>query len=234
LVERFSSVMLLVGQALWLGWRRFAFRNIHVEGGAALLARGLTLYFAAAGFGTLAIAMLGPPVVRLLIAPEFAPAAPLIAPLTLSAFFSVFSFPLRMGLVKENRTITMSVIITISAVLTIGLALAVIPTYASAGAVAASLVGQLAGAALTWILAQQAYYVPFEVKRLVWLTAWFVAAYAASVLLEPLGSVATLGGAAVILAALPFLLYRFGPFSPYERERVAIALEPVLRRLRRA
>jgi O-antigen/teichoic acid export membrane protein len=234
LVERFSSVMLLIGQALWLGWRRFAFHNMHIAEGPELLSRGLTLYFTAAGLGAVAISMLGPAAVHLMIDSEFAPAAALIAPMTLSALISVLGNPLRMGLIKENRSATMSLIIMASAVVTIVLAVALIPGHASAGAVTASLAGQLATLTLTWTLAQRTFYIPLEVPRLAVLAMWFVGAYAAGVLLEPLGWAVTLAGGAAVLVALPFLLYRFGPFSPYERSRVVAALSPVLLRLRRS
>ena len=231
LVERFSSVMLLLGQTLWLGWRRFAFRNMHLEEGAQLLSRGGTLYFAGAGFGALAVAMLGPATVHLLIDSEFAPAAALIAPMTLSSWLAVLSNPLRMGLLKENRTATMSATIMASAAVTIALAVMWVPYYASAGAVAASLAGQVFGTGLTYVLAQRSFHIPFEWSRLVSLTLWFAAAFGAGRLFETLGWTATLGAGVAILGALPFLLYRYGPFSAYERERISGAIAPLVRRL---
>ena len=234
LVERYSSVMLLLSQALWLGWRRFAFRNIHLEDGAALLGRGATLYFATAGFGALAIAMLGPASVHLLIAPEFAPAAALIAPMTFSALLSALLNPLRMGLIKDNRTVTMSGIITGSAVVTMALAVLWIPDYASAGAVAASVAGQVVAVAATWVLAQRAFPIPYEVGRMAGLTLWLGGAYVAGRLLEPFGWWTVLLVGAGLLAALPFLLYRFGPFSQAERERIVAIAGPFVERLKRA
>ena len=234
LVERFSSVMLLLGQALWLGWRRFAFRNMHLEEGPELLARGATLYFATATFGALIVAMLGPASVHLLIAGEFAPAAALIPPMTLSALLSALLNPLRMGLIKNNQTVTMSAIITGTAVVTIVLAVLWIPDYASAGAVAASLAGQTVGAIATWALAQRGFHIPYEMGRLAFLALWFGGAFALGLLFEPLGWWPTLAANAALLAALPYLVYRFGPFSQAERERIAAFAEPWLQRLRRA
>jgi hypothetical protein len=77
LAERFSSVMLLAGQTRWLGWRRFAFRNMHLPNGPELPARGFTLYYAVSALFLLGIAVFGPAATHL----PFGPAAGLIAPL---------------------------------------------------------------------------------------------------------------------------------------------------------
>ena len=232
LAERFSSVVLLLGQTLWLGWRRFAFRNMHLPEGPQLLAEGLTIYFTAAAFGTVAIAILGPATIHVLINAEFAPAAVLVAPLTFSAFASVFAFPLRMGLIKNNQSMTMSLITIAVAIVTIGLALLWIPEYASAGAVAASLVGQIVGLVLTWQISQRVYHVPIETRRLALLTLWFAAAYGLCRLIEPFGWTTTLIASSVLLTATPYLIYRFGPLSRQERERIAAGAAPWLERLR--
>ena len=231
LAERFGSVMLLIGQSLWLGWRRFAYRNMHLPDGANLLKSGVTLYFAVASYPALALALLGPITVYLLIDPEFAAAAPLIAPLTLSGFLGAFSNPLRMGLIKENRTMTLSWIAITVAAVTLTLALALIPEYAGFGAVAASLAGQVARTVLTWRAAQRVYYIPFELRRLFYLSCWFAGAYAAARLFETFGWIAALLGALVVLLLLPVLLVRYGPLTAEERRRVLVAAQPVLVRL---
>jgi O-antigen/teichoic acid export membrane protein len=231
LAERFGSVMLLAGQTMWLGWRRFAFRNMHLAEGPELLARGFTLYYCISAFVLFGIAILGPAATHLLIDPAFGPAARLIAPLTLSAFFGTIALPLRMGLIKENRTMTMSGITIVLAAITLGLALAWIPAYASAGAVAASLVGQVVGLAATWRLSQRVFHVPIETRRLGWLTVWFGGFYSVGALLEPLGWGVVLSGGSDLLLSLQCALYRFCPLSEEERAQIGAAVRPALRRL---
>ncbi|MCB9383886.1 MAG: oligosaccharide flippase family protein [Bryobacterales bacterium] len=234
LAERFSSVMLLAGQTLWLGWRRYAFRNMHLADGGALLGRGMTLYFAAAGFIALSIALLGPAVTHTLISDEFAAAEPLIPPLTLAAFLGAMSGPLRIGLFKERRSMTMSLVTMAGAVVSIGAALMLIPTWAAAGAVAAALAGQAVGSVMGFTVSQRVFRLPYEWGRLAALAVWFAAAYGASLAIGQLGWAWMLAGSTAILAALPFLIYHYGPLSEQERQRIRDGAKPLLARFGRA
>lgn len=232
LAERFASIVLLFGHTFWLGWRRFGFRNMHLPDGPQILAKGLTFYFAGTALVTLGVAMLGPATVHLLINQEFAAAAAIIAPLSLGAFVSVINNPLRMGLMKENRMITLSGLIMLSAIATIALAVLWIPSHTGVGAAWASVIGQALGVALTVVVAQRLFPMPIEVRRLAGISVVFLAAYAIVQPAALLGWAISLGVGILVLGLLPFALYFFGPLTQDERTQIAGYVNQALSRVR--
>ncbi len=218
--ERFSSIMTLFATAFGMGWRRFAFQNIHVEEGPRLMARATTLYFLALGYSALGLALMSIEAIRWLLPAEYNLAMGIAPGLCLAAFIVGLAGPLRIGLVQAKSTLRLSWLTIVGAALNIAVAVAMIPDYGVVGATVATVLGQFALAVLTLHYGQKVYYIPFEYKRVGLLCVWYVAAYAAGVAFEPLGPIAALAGKVLVLAALPVVLYFFGPLDQSEREAV--------------
>ncbi|MEZ5363372.1 MAG: oligosaccharide flippase family protein [Bryobacterales bacterium] len=222
--ERFSSMILLVGQTLWLGWRRFGFRNMHRSDGPQMLSRGLTLYALVASLATLGVVVLAPGVVYLWMKPEFWPAIPTILPLSLAAFCGAIANPLRMGLTKEQRTMTISLLIAFTAVVNVALAVPLILSSGSFGASVATLVGQVVGVLATYKVGQRYFPLPIEKDRLFKVALYCLAVYGVGQLGAMISPLFGLALGAIALCALPFALFYFGPLSPQERATVEQAL----------
>ena len=218
--ERFSSIMTLFATAFGMGWRRFAFQNIHIAEGPRLLARATTLYFLALGYCAVGLALSSIEAIRWLLPAEYTLAMGIAPGLCLAAFVVGLAGPLRIGLVQAKSTLLLSWLTIVGAVVNIVIAVATIPAYGVVGATLATVVGQITLAVLTLRYGQKVYHVPFEYGRTGLLTAWYLAAYVAGVAFEPLGPVGALGGKVLVLALLPFLLYWFGPLDASEREAV--------------
>ena len=221
--ERFSSIMTLFGSAFGMGWRRFAFQNIHVEDGPRLMARATTLYILALGYCGVAVALASVEAIRWLMPADFAPAIPIAPTLCLAAFLVGLAGPLRIGLVQSKRTMLMSWLMFVGAGVNIAVAVTLIPTMGVMGAAIATVLGQLALATMTLHYGQQSYRIPFEYRRCGLLLAWYGGAYVAAMALEPLGVVVAVAWKGVVLAALPFAVYFFGPLDAAEREAVQAA-----------
>ncbi len=219
--ERFSSFMLLISQASVLGWRRFAFHNIHVEEGPTLLARGFTLLFAACGLCAVALSLFGPDAVGLLLKSEFIDSIQLIPVLTLGALCGALANSVRIGLLKQYRTNVLSGILVIAAAVAIATAVVLIPRHGALGAAAGALSGQVIALLLNWRYSQSSFHVPFEYGKLGAIGGWMTAGFLGGWIFGGVGT----GGAAiahlVLLCALPVALYRFVPWSDEERTAVA-------------
>lgn len=218
--ERFSAIMTLFATAFGMGWRRFAFQNIHVAEGPRLMARATTLYFLALGYSALGLALLSIEAIRWLLTDEYTLAMGIAPGLCLAAFIVGLAGPLRIGLVQAKSTIRLSWLTILGAGLNIVVAVLMIPEYGVIGATIATVLGQLVLAILTLHYGQKVYPIPFEYRRAGLLSAWYLGAYFAGVAFEPWGAIAALAGKILVLAALPFLLYFFGPLDDAERASV--------------
>ena len=233
LAERFSSIMLLISQATILGWRRFAFHNMHREQGPGLLARAFTLLFIVCMLSFTALSLLGPDAVRLLLTEEFLPSIPVIPILTLGAVFGAMAASVRIGLLKQFKTNTLSLILGLAAAVSIAVATFTIPRYGALGAAVAALAGQSLVFVLNWRWSQKSYFVPFEYGRIATVAALTAAALAAGWAAMTLDAAATLAIHVALLAALPPAIYRLGPWSEQERATVAQGVEQVVSRFLR-
>lgn len=218
--ERFSSIMTLFSTAFGMGWRRFAFQNIHVAEGPRLMARATTLYILAFGYTAVGVALASIEAIRWLMPAEFGPAIPIAPGLCLAAFLVGLAGPLRIGLVQGKRTILLSWLTFVGALVNIAVAAALIPSAGVMGATIATVLGQLCLAVMTLHYGQQSYRIPFEYRRCALLLGWYGGAYLAAIAFEPLGVIAALAAKVLILTALPFAVYFFGPLDAAEREAV--------------
>src|SRR5690606_37793731 len=103
--HRISSIMQLINTAFLLGWRRFAYKNIHHPDGPRLLARGVTLFSLAGGYGALGLSLLGDDLTYWVVDAKFHPGIVVIVPLTWSTFAWGLSDIACIGLHKAKRTL---------------------------------------------------------------------------------------------------------------------------------
>lgn len=162
--ERISSIIMFSNVAFALAWRRFAFRNMALEEGRALLARGMKLYVLASGLMALALALLGDDLTHWMIRAEFAPGAVVIVPLTVAWWLAGLGDTANIGLHRVKRPALISVINISAAVMNVTLNFWAIPRYGILGAAYTTLVSQAARAAAIWLASQATFPVPFDYR----------------------------------------------------------------------
>lgn len=227
--QRISSIMQLINTAFILGWRRFAFKNIHHEEGPRLLARGVTLFSLAGGYGALALALLGDDLTYWVIDPKFHAGMVVIAPLTFATVTWGWSDIASIGLHKAKRTMVLSWVNIMAAILNIELDLVLIPIYGIAGAAVATLAAQVTKTVLIWYCSQKAFPIPFEYRRLftagtIFLGVFFAGDYVGSWMIAQwpghAGWLRAGCSQVVLLLAAPVLLGCFGFFRAEELELI--------------
>lgn len=165
--ERISSVMQLVNVGFLLGWRRFAFYNLHAADGPGLLARGVSLYVIVAGYGAMTLALLGDDLTHWLIPSEYEAGTRAIPALTAAAFFAGLAEVVDFGLLKAKRTFRLSLLHMTAAAVNVGVNLLLIPRYGIVGAAAATLGCQCVKALLIGFASFRAFPVPYDFRRMV-------------------------------------------------------------------
>jgi O-antigen/teichoic acid export membrane protein len=222
--ERISSMMQLVNMAFLLGWRRFAFRNMHLEDGPRLLSRGVTLFALTAGYGALGLILLGDDLVYWTMR-RYAAGMHVIAPLTLSVMFWGFGEVMSVGLHKAQRTLLLAWLNVIAAILNVVLNFFLIPPFGIAGAAGATLVCQFLKSLLVWRSAQSAFRIPVEYRRLILAAGLFVGVYVAGRVLDSFGWTAATLSQTFLVVAVPVALYAGGFFRVEERRQIDRVLE---------
>lgn len=227
--HRISSIMQLINTAFLLGWRRFAYKNIHHPDGPRLLARGVTLFSLAGGYGALGLSLLGDDLTYWVVDAKFHPGIVVIVPLTWSTFAWGLSDIASIGLHKAKRTLLLSWLNVLAAVLNIGFNILLIPSFGIMGAAVGTLAAQWIKTILVWTCSQRAFPIPFEYRRLMIAGTIFVGT---CVLGEYLGQFClthwtgstgwiVAGTSQVLLLVLtPCLLWLFRFFQPEEIELI--------------
>lgn len=216
IAERLSLIVTMINQAIAPGWRRFSFRNMNLEEGAALIGRGATIYIIGCGYIALGVCMLGDDLVRWFIGAEFLPGAAAIPALTLANLIAGFGQISQVGLHQGRKPLTISLIGVFAAVLNIFFNWLLIPTYGFVGAAVATLMAQTVLVVISYLLSQRAFRVPFEYRRLAMAAVVFIGLFWLGQFADYLSDVTATVIQAILMAAVPFILYVLGFF--HERE----------------
>ena len=160
--ERIAAIMHLANMAIILGWQRFAFQNMHHEGGGQMIARGLRLYVILAGLALTALITLGDDLLWAVIHPSFAPGFKIIIPLTIAAFLGGLANLCDVGLHRSKRPGLISVITTMAAVVNIAANFAMIPRFGIAGAAYATVLSQLFRLIVVFAASQKMFRLPMR------------------------------------------------------------------------
>lgn len=238
--ERISSIMQMLTQAFGLGWRGFAFQNMHLEDGPRLLARGISLFIMTTGYAALGLSLLGDDLIYWTIDAEFAPGAVVIPALTLSCFFAGLGEVAGIGFHKARQTLDLAWYNVFAAVLNIALNFVTIPRYGILGAAWSTLISQAVKSAVIWYRAQLAFPIPLGYGHVSLAAAVYLGTYGVGRLLGGVAIerfpetqgwlVATVVETALVLGVPP-LLWLTGAIRQEEKAMLRAGATLVLERI---
>lgn len=102
--ERISQIMFIMNLAFVLGWRRFAFSNMHHPDGQRLLGTGVTIFVLISAYAGVGLIALGDDLLRWLIATKYWDGIVVIPYLTLAGFFWGVGEVMNIGMHKAQKT----------------------------------------------------------------------------------------------------------------------------------
>lgn len=231
--ERIAGIMHMANFALMIGWQRFAFKNMHAEGGESLIGYGWFMYLMSAGYMLLGLMLLGDDLTHWAISAKFDAGLKTILPLTLAAFAGGLANISDIGLHKRNLPHVISAVMTVAAVLNIAINFYAIPVYGISGAAWATFLCQTIRLVVILIASQWAYPVHLDYRRLTLVTILFSGAFVVGKLFDPLGWIASGLIQSVILVAVPVLLWWSPILTDDERGQVRGLVDKVFGKLRR-
>ena len=198
LATKFFAVVTMGVSAFQLAFMPFAFARAQDPEAPRLYARVLGLYVAIATAGALAVGLLAPLGIQLLATRDYAAAS---RPALWLAFAAVaqgayYVAALGINLSLKNRLLGLSA--GGAALLAAAANVVLVPRFGAEGAAMATFVGYVTSAALTYVIAQRVYPLPYRGARLATLFAAGVGLGALAVRFAPEGP----SGAAVRFVAL--------------------------------
>lgn len=218
--ERIAGIMHMANFAMMVGWQRFAFRNMHEEGGQQIIGYGLFVYLLGSGYMLLGLMLLGDDLTHYAIAAAFDEGLRTILPLTLAAFIGGLANISDVGLHKRSLPQWISVIMTASAILNVALNFYVIPIYGIAGAAWATCVCQSVRLVLIFTASQRVFRVHIDVTRVLMVVAIYSVAFIAGKLCDPMGWIASGILQMIILVVVPYVIWRLPLFNEDERDQI--------------
>ncbi len=159
---KFAAVPMLAIGAFQSAWGPFALSMMHRADAARVYARVFTLMTVAGATFTATLAVLTPPLIRLLLTSEYLPAAPLVAWLTLGTVFTGLHVVTSIGptIVKRPGVIT-AALVAGAGVALVG-AIVLVPILGAEGAAVANAAGLGLGAYLPSRLTRRTYPVGYS------------------------------------------------------------------------
>lgn len=218
--ERIASVMQLANLAFTFGWQRFAFRNMNLDEGTPVIARGVMWYAIVGGYLAMSLALLGDNLTHWIISKEFEPGISVITPLTLAALFGGLASLAEIGLHKLKRPLHISYLNVFAALLNVGLNLWAIPYWGITGAAIATMFCQAVRLVVIWLASNAAYPLPMEYQRLACAIGTLVAIFCGAQLLDAYGQVIATIGQSILVVVTPMLLWLFGLFTADEQATI--------------
>lgn len=219
--ERISQVMYMLSLAFILGWRRFAFSNMHHAEGQRLLGSGVTVFLTITGFAAVGLIALGDDLMRWMIPSRMWKGIPVIPYLTLAGFFWGVGEVMNIGMHKARKTKLMSSLYVVGAALNLVLNLALIPWLGIVGAAMSLMTCEFVKTALIWWTAQRAYPLEIAYRRLAMAIGVFAPILLVCSVCFPETTLATTAIQAGLVALGPVLLIGMGFLTPGERAAIA-------------
>jgi O-antigen/teichoic acid export membrane protein len=202
-------------------WGPFVYARAREEGGASTLARVATYAFAGFAAAALAVAALGPDLLRLMTPrnPAFHAAAPIIPVIALAYLLhGVFLLTsVGIGIAREARYYP--IVTGAAAAANVAANFALIPRFGAMGAAWATVLAYAVMAGLGHVFSRRVFPIPFEGSRLLRLAAAAGGAYALSLLIGGEGTAAA-SARAVALLAYPVLALVLGTLRTDEMQRL--------------
>lgn len=218
--ERIASVMQLANLAFTFGWQRFAFRNMNLDEGTPVIARGVTWYAMVGGYIAMSLALLGDDLTRWIVAKEFEPGIVVIAPLTLAALFGGLASMAEIGLHKLKRPLQISYLNVFAALLNIGINVWAIPRWGIAGAAVATMFCQAVRLAVIWLASNAVYPLPLAYGRLAYAVVVLVGIYCLAQVLNSYGLAVAMVGQIALVAITSMLLWGIVLLTANDRKTI--------------
>ena len=231
--ERISQIMAMMNLAFALGWRKFAFSNIHHADGPRLLGQGATLFFAVAGFAALGLIALGDDLTRWMIGEEYWAGIVVIPYLTMASFFWGMTEVLAISLYKVDRPKLLSTAYVSAAVLCVVLNFILVPQFGIVGAAQSWMIAELFKVLMVWGVGQRLFPIDIQYGRCALAVAVYIPLLTVCMIFFPQTTVATTLIQFAIVMAAPVLLYILGFVRPSEREMIGHEIEKLLAKVRR-
>jgi O-antigen/teichoic acid export membrane protein len=216
--ERISQIMAMLNLAFALGWRRFAFSNLHHPDGARLLGHGATVFFAISSFGALGLIALGDDLTRWMIREEYWEGIRVIPYLTLAGFFWGVTEVIAISLYKRNKAYLLSGSYIVAAILCIGLNYVLIQKHGMLGAAEAWLYAEFAKCAMVLFLGQREFPLAIQYRRVLHALLVYIPSLLLCVYGFPTTTLTSTLAQGAIVAATPGLLLATGFLLPSEKE----------------
>lgn len=197
-----------------------------------LYSRFLTYAFAAFCCLGLGLSLLAAPVLRLLAAEAYAPAASIVPWIVLSCLFYELYYVLSLGFDLTGRTRFPAIAIGLAALLNTGLNLLLIPRLGMTGAAVATAVSYALLPLLVYPVVQGLYHVPYELGRLSRLLLLAVACALAGIRLQSGGVLHDTAWGVGLVLVWGGLLALTGFFTPEERRVVGQSVRRIRQRAR--
>lgn len=214
---KFTIAITLMVIAFQLAWPQFAFSKINNHQAKAIFSRVFSYYVAASLWIVLFIGFFGESLIKFQASPAYLPAANLMMPLSLAMMFYGIFYIFTTGLNISRKT--KMILIPIGLGLSINIVLNIIyaARYGASSVAINTLATYFIMALVTHLLAQKAYYIPFEWLKLGRSTLAAVIIWFAPLLFSP-DTAAIFGYKLIAFSAYPFLLGLFGFFDRIERK----------------
>lgn len=219
---KFFALVTMGVSAFLLAFMPFAFSRAQDPDAPRLYARALGLYVAIATAGAFVCAMLAPLGIRLLATPEYAEASRPALWLAFAAVAQGAYYVAALGINLSLRNAWLGLSAGGAALIAVVANVFLVPRFGAEGAAAATFAGYVASAALTYVISQRLYPLPYRGARLAALFGAGVALAAWVVRAAPAG---TMGGVWRVAAVTAFALLAWK--SDVWKDRGAIRHRPV-------
>jgi O-antigen/teichoic acid export membrane protein len=217
--ERISQIMLMFNLAFVLGWRRFAFSNIHHADGPKLLGHGATVFFCLASFVVLGLISLGDDLTRIMIPQVYWEGISVIPYLTIAGFLWGVTEVAAISLYKANKTYHLSGSYIAAAVVCVILNYVLIRANGMLGAAQAWMCGEITKCSLVLFFGHRYYPISFQYRRILHALAVYIPIGIACVSSFPNTTWGSVFAQMGLIALAPVVLLITGFLDAHEREK---------------
>jgi O-antigen/teichoic acid export membrane protein len=199
-------------------WGPFVYAQARLDGGAVTLARVASYAYAGFAAAALAVAALGPDLLRLMTPnnPVFRAAAPIIPVVALAYLLHGVFLLTSVGIGISRQARYYPIVTAAAAGTNVAANFLLIPRFGAMGAAWATVLAYAVMALAGHGFSRRVFPIPFEGGRFLRITAAAGVAYAASAMVPGDGPAAA-AGRAVTLLSFPLVAWALGAFHPAEK-----------------
>ena len=230
--HRLGEIVFFIVAAVQLAWAPFVYGNRKSPQAKELFSYAATYYLTGMLFCVLGLSALAPEIVRLMAAPSYHGAAPVVPLIALAGLCEGLRFVFTIGIAFQKRPLIRSAAMGAAAVVNVILNVLLIPRFGMIGAAWATLVGFATLISIEYVVSRRFYPVPYQHARFAKLAGVVTLLYLAVGFMPPGAPlVVAAEKATLLLVGYPLLLWLAGFFEPAEIAHVRRAYAGVRRRL---